>query len=246
MRAWMLLAASLLWAGVALIPRPEDAVRVFELRLAAGLNAKDAAEVSRLLPFATEEERKILQGAPPGAFRLMVKALGTLDAGQLVFVCVEDAQDEPAVRLQALGELRSVSGRPVLVRRVPMSEAARAFRIASHRAAMRVEAETGVTETAESIELLVLQPTRWVFFLLDPEREVRAVSVAAQGADVVRFANFVCVERAENWPAGTRLQVEVRSRLRLARKKLAPVASHPWSCSDFSCRRELPANGRRA
>lgn len=193
----------------------------FEQQVKAALGQRDGAALKRLVAFLSPREASELLAAPAGKLGVVTRALGPVGAGTLVFLRVEKTETGTPGVFQALCELRRVGQRTVAVRRVPLAEAARNFRIAAHRSAMRIEAETGATEMGDEIEIGVVRPTRWIFFLLDPEREVRSVAIEAKGAEVFYAGNFVALERGVAWSVGERVKIEVRSRLRLVRKKMA-------------------------
>ena len=214
----LLLAASALVAAQS----REDLVALFERQLTTALAQRDEATLRRVFAFLPAKEVAELLAVPAGTLRASLRPLGPYGQGTLLFLHFEEiTKEEPATILQALGELRPTQQGPAVVRRVPMPEAARAFRIAAHHSTLRIEAETGATEMVDEVEIAVMRPTRWIFFVLDPGREVRAVSIEAPGAEIFRVANFVALERSSDWAVGERVHLEIVSRPRLLRKKLA-------------------------
>lgn len=201
--------------------RGENLLARFQQQLDALLERRNAVGLQRLIPFLLPQEVAALVELRQGELHTTLRLLGPIGEGMLLFLHFEQvARDEVRTLLQFLCELRRIDDAPVAVRRIPIAEAARGFRIAAHQSSLRIEADTGATEMLDEIEIAVVRPTRWIFFFLDPSREVRAVSIEAT-AQVFRVANFVALERAAPWAAGNRVRVEVRSRFRLTPKKTA-------------------------
>lgn len=198
--------------------RVEDPVETFRKELAEALARRDAAALRELLPAVSAEE---LTGWARGENQNAHAAVRLLDErgeAPLVFVHIEQRGAGGTVVLyQSFGELGARGSRVSLARTMPLAEAARAFRIASHRSGVRIEADSGDTAIVDEVELEVAEPTRRVFFLLDAGREITRVSIAAGDADVTHVANFVLLERSEDWPAGARVWLEVHSRARIVR-----------------------------
>jgi hypothetical protein len=201
--------------------RGENLLARFQQRLDAFFAQRNGLELHRLIPFLSPPEVAALLELRQGELRTSFRQLGTIGEGILVFLHFEKTvQDGQQTLLQSLCEMRWLDARPVAVRRVPIAEAARDFRIAAHQSSLRIEADTGAAEILDEIEIAVVRPTRWIFFFLDPSREVRQVSIEA-AAEVFRVANFVALERASPWVAGNRVRVAVRSHFRLTSKKAA-------------------------
>ncbi|MCL6480759.1 MAG: hypothetical protein K6U02_03435 [Firmicutes bacterium] len=209
-----------LWSLVLLVAptvraQTANPVPAFEQGLRAALAAKNPTELLRLIPILDPTLTRAILQTPTERVQVTVRALGPLDSGRLVFVRLEDNVGGHSIELfQTLGELRSQAGQAVLTRSLSVRDAATSFRIASHYSIQEMEANSGATEILDHLEIAVMRPTRWIFFLLNPNHVVSSVAIEAGSAEVFRAGNFVLLEREQNWNPGDRIRLTVRSRQR--------------------------------